>query len=202
MSLYCILNLNSPFIHVSWCYYYLQDNKNIWKLIIGKHNLTLPVSSYSRPEIMTKSQTYFFTHSVKTISVTLTAKGITSKQLLIGTIGDQVSLGLTCLLRLNANAAWLIMLTLCYVINRFWLLTSAFWILVGLQNQPQQNWKMELYLLQIHYLSIHRYVVLLVCCHWLLITWSLCFPVIVLCLTHNQIRGRRGTLRDPISSPF
>ncbi|KMT18010.1 hypothetical protein BVRB_2g032040 [Beta vulgaris subsp. vulgaris] len=66
------------------------DNKNIWKLIIGKHNLTLPVSSYSRPEIMTKSQTYFFTHSVKTISVTLTAKGITSKQLLIGTIGDQV----------------------------------------------------------------------------------------------------------------
>ncbi|XP_057522936.1 uncharacterized protein LOC130802853 [Amaranthus tricolor] len=66
------------------------DNKNVWKVIIGKHNLTSPVSSYSRPEIMTKSQSYFFTHSVKTISVTLTAKGITAKQLLIGTIGDQV----------------------------------------------------------------------------------------------------------------
>ncbi|KAL2940085.1 ER membrane protein complex subunit 1 [Bienertia sinuspersici] len=66
------------------------DNKNVWKLILGKHNLTSPISSYSRPEITTKSQSYFFTHSVKTISVTLTAKGITSKQLLIGTIGDQV----------------------------------------------------------------------------------------------------------------
>ncbi|XP_021745493.1 ER membrane protein complex subunit 1-like [Chenopodium quinoa] len=66
------------------------DIKNVWKLILGKHNLTSPVSSYSRPEIMTKSQTYFFTHSVKTVSVTLTAKGITAKQLLIGTVGDQV----------------------------------------------------------------------------------------------------------------
>ncbi|KAF5743272.1 exostosin family protein [Tripterygium wilfordii] len=35
-------------------------------------------------------ESYFFTHSVKEISVTSTAKGITSKQLLIGTIGDQV----------------------------------------------------------------------------------------------------------------
>uniref|UniRef100_A0A7N0V3D0 ER membrane protein complex subunit 1 n=1 Tax=Kalanchoe fedtschenkoi TaxID=63787 RepID=A0A7N0V3D0_KALFE len=66
------------------------DNKNVWKLVLGKHNLTSPVSSYSRPEIVTKSQSYFFTHSVKTIAVTSTAKGITSKQLLIGTIGDQI----------------------------------------------------------------------------------------------------------------
>ncbi|KAL5538788.1 hypothetical protein UlMin_043921 [Ulmus minor] len=65
-------------------------NKDVLKLVLGKHNLTAPVSSYSRPEIVTKSQSYFFTHSVKAISVTLTAKGITSKQLLIGTIGDQV----------------------------------------------------------------------------------------------------------------
>lgn len=67
-----------------------QDNKDVWKLVLGKHNLTSPISSYSRPEIVTKSQSYFFTHSVKEISVTSTAKGITSKQLLIGTIGDQV----------------------------------------------------------------------------------------------------------------
>ncbi|OMO61903.1 Quinonprotein alcohol dehydrogenase-like-superfamily [Corchorus capsularis] len=66
------------------------DNKDVLKLVLGKHNLTSPVSSYSRPEIITKSQSYFFPHSVKAIAVTSTAKGITSKQLLIGTIGDQV----------------------------------------------------------------------------------------------------------------
>lgn len=62
----------------------------MWKLVLGKHNLTSPVSSYSRPEVITKTQSYFFTHSVKAMAVTSTAKGITSKQLLIGTIGDQV----------------------------------------------------------------------------------------------------------------
>ncbi|GFS44909.1 catalytics [Actinidia rufa] len=66
------------------------DNKDIWKLVLGKHNLTSPISSYSRPEVITNMQSYFFTHTVKTIAVTSTAKGITSKQLLIGTIGDQV----------------------------------------------------------------------------------------------------------------
>ncbi|KAK9273669.1 hypothetical protein L1049_018479 [Liquidambar formosana] len=66
------------------------DNKDVWKLVLGKHNLTTPISSYSRPEVITKYQSYFFTHSVKAIAVTSTAKGITSKQLLIGTIGDQV----------------------------------------------------------------------------------------------------------------
>ncbi|XP_017983166.1 PREDICTED: ER membrane protein complex subunit 1 isoform X2 [Theobroma cacao] len=66
------------------------DDKDVWKLVLGKHNLTSPISSYSRPEVITKSQSYFFTHSLKSIAVTSTAKGITSKQLLIGTIGDQV----------------------------------------------------------------------------------------------------------------
>ncbi|KAG7601940.1 putative transcription factor WD40-like family [Arabidopsis thaliana] len=66
------------------------ENKNVWKLILGKHNLTAPITSYSRPEVFTKSQSYFFAQSVKTIAVTSTAKGITSKQLLIGTIGDQI----------------------------------------------------------------------------------------------------------------
>ncbi|GMH10806.1 hypothetical protein Nepgr_012647 [Nepenthes gracilis] len=66
------------------------DNKDIWKLIVGKHNLTSPICSYSRHEVSTKSQSYFFTHSVKAIAVTSTAKGITSKQVLIGTVGDQV----------------------------------------------------------------------------------------------------------------
>lgn len=77
------------------CYVYsknllLQDNKDIWKFVLGKHNLTVPISSYSQPEVVTKSQSYFFSHSVKEIAVTSTAMGITSKQLLIGTSGDQV----------------------------------------------------------------------------------------------------------------
>ncbi|KAG8084795.1 hypothetical protein GUJ93_ZPchr0010g8563 [Zizania palustris] len=66
------------------------DNKDVMKLILGKHNLSAPITSYTRPEVMVKSQSYFFTHSVKTMAVTQTAKGITSKQILIGTIGDQV----------------------------------------------------------------------------------------------------------------
>ncbi|XP_051131617.1 uncharacterized protein LOC127251789 [Andrographis paniculata] len=66
------------------------DNKDVLKLVLGTHNLTSPITSYSRPEVFTKSQSYFFSHSVKTMAVTLTAKGITSKQILLGTIGDQV----------------------------------------------------------------------------------------------------------------
>lgn len=92
----CVFTILIHLLMFLGCSCHLQDNKNVWKLILGKHNLTSPISSYSRPEIMTKSQSYFFTHSVKTISVTLTAKGITSKQLLIGTIGDQVRLDLIC----------------------------------------------------------------------------------------------------------
>ncbi|XP_062179551.1 uncharacterized protein LOC133884219 isoform X2 [Phragmites australis] len=66
------------------------DNKDVMKLILGKHNLSAPITSYACPEVAVKSQSYFFTHSVKAMGVTQTAKGITSKQLLIGTIGDQV----------------------------------------------------------------------------------------------------------------
>lgn len=66
------------------------DNKDVLKLVLGTHNLTSPVTAYSRPEVSTKSQSYFFSHSVKAMAVTSTAKGITSKQLLLGTIGDQV----------------------------------------------------------------------------------------------------------------
>ncbi|KAL0309632.1 UNVERIFIED_CONTAM: ER membrane protein complex subunit [Sesamum radiatum] len=66
------------------------DNKDVLKLVFGTHNLTSPITAYSRPEVFTKSQSYFFAHSVKTMAVTSTAKGITSKQVLLGTIGDQV----------------------------------------------------------------------------------------------------------------
>eukprot|EP01018_Ginkgo_biloba_P002301 Gb_00506 [translate_table: standard] len=66
------------------------DTKNIFELMLGRHNLTAPISSYSHVDVEVKSQSYFFSQSVKTIAVTSTAKGITSKQLLIGTICDQV----------------------------------------------------------------------------------------------------------------
>ncbi|XP_057779297.1 uncharacterized protein LOC130997883 [Salvia miltiorrhiza] len=66
------------------------ENKDVLKLVFGTHNLTSPITAYSRPEVSTKSQSYFFAHSLKTMAVTLTAKGITSKQVLLGTIGDQV----------------------------------------------------------------------------------------------------------------
>ena len=69
----------------------IQENKDVLKLVLGTHNLTSPITAYSRPEVSTKSQSYFFAHSLKTMAVTLTAKGITSKQVLLGTIGDQVS---------------------------------------------------------------------------------------------------------------
>ncbi|KAK1285042.1 hypothetical protein QJS10_CPB20g00657 [Acorus calamus] len=46
-------------------------NKNVWKLVLGKHNLTSPLKQCCEP-------------------VTSTTKGITTKQLLIGTIGSQV----------------------------------------------------------------------------------------------------------------
>lgn len=66
------------------------DNKDVLKLVLGKHNLTSAISSYTRTEVTTKQQSYFFANSVKAIATTSTAKGITSKQLLIGTVGDQV----------------------------------------------------------------------------------------------------------------
>ncbi|XP_073044347.1 uncharacterized protein [Primulina eburnea] len=66
------------------------DNQDVLKLVVGTHNLTSPITAYSRPEVITKSQSYFFAHSVTTMAVTSTAKGITSKQILLGTIGHQV----------------------------------------------------------------------------------------------------------------
>ncbi|KAI4380908.1 hypothetical protein MLD38_007043 [Melastoma candidum] len=90
---YHYFNLRSHRFEMSVIEIYDQsraDNKDVWKLVIGKHNLTSPVSSYSRPEVKAESQSYFFTHSAKAIAVTSTAKGITSRQLLIGTVGDQV----------------------------------------------------------------------------------------------------------------
>lgn len=66
------------------------NTKNVIDLMLGRHNLTAPVSSYSYVDVEVKLQSYFFSQSVKTVAVTSTAKGITPKQVLIGTISDQV----------------------------------------------------------------------------------------------------------------
>lgn len=132
-----------------------QDNKDILKLIIGKHNLTSPISSYSRPEVTTKSQSYFFTHSVKGMAVTLTAKGITSKQVLLGTVGDQVSRELQ--LYIYCGTLLGICIDSYLISNRFWHLINGIWILVVLSTQHKLRRKKESFLLQIPCLSFLRY---------------------------------------------
>ncbi|KAJ7555394.1 hypothetical protein O6H91_05G035400 [Diphasiastrum complanatum] len=66
------------------------ETKGVLQYIIGRHNASAPFSSYTYPNIDVKSQSYFFTSSVKKMAVTMTARGITSRQLLIGTNCDQV----------------------------------------------------------------------------------------------------------------
>lgn len=66
------------------------DNKNVLQVMLGRHNASAPVSSYSHVDLEVKTQSYFFPHSVKALTVTATARGITGKQLLVGTVGDQV----------------------------------------------------------------------------------------------------------------
>lgn len=83
-----------------------------------------------------------------------------------------IRLGWTAGFRLLFQLLWLIMLTLRYINCRFWLLTSAFLTLGGLQPQLQLNWKMELYLLRIRYLSIHRCVVGNWFCDYLVFLYS------------------------------
>eukprot|EP00850_Spirogloea_muscicola_P006456 SM000030S11465 [mRNA] locus=s30:825005:831618:+ [translate_table: standard] len=47
-------------------------------------------SSYRRPSLKVAGQSYFFPHSIKSMAVTATSSGITTKNILVGTIRDQV----------------------------------------------------------------------------------------------------------------
>ncbi|KAG6553490.1 hypothetical protein Mapa_004402 [Marchantia paleacea] len=67
-----------------------MGDKGVVQLMLGRHNASSPVSSYSIPSIEVKTQTYFFTFSVKAMTVTSTARGITGKHILVGTVNDQV----------------------------------------------------------------------------------------------------------------
>ncbi|CAM6050215.1 unnamed protein product [Sphagnum compactum] len=65
-------------------------DKGVMQLMLGRHNASAPLSSYSSSNVEVKGQSYFFTYTVKALTVTTTARGITSKQLLLGTVTDQV----------------------------------------------------------------------------------------------------------------
>lgn len=65
-------------------------NKGVLQLMLGQHNCSVPISSYAPVNLEVKAQNYFFTYTVKAMTVTTTAKGITARQLLLGTVNDQV----------------------------------------------------------------------------------------------------------------
>lgn len=73
----------------------VQPDKGVIQLMLGQHNSSVPISSYSPVNLEVKAQSYFFTFTVKTMTVTATAKGITTRQLLLGTVNDQVCRALT-----------------------------------------------------------------------------------------------------------
>ncbi|KAH7293959.1 hypothetical protein KP509_28G050000 [Ceratopteris richardii] len=66
------------------------DNKNMLQFMLGKDNATATLSSYSHVDLDVKTQSYFFSHSIKALTVTSTARGITGKQILVGSVGDQI----------------------------------------------------------------------------------------------------------------
>ncbi|KAG0624001.1 hypothetical protein M758_3G216900 [Ceratodon purpureus] len=65
-------------------------DKGVVQLMLGQHNSSVPISSYSPINLEVKGQSYYFTFTLKSMAVTSTAKGITAKQLLLGTVTDQV----------------------------------------------------------------------------------------------------------------
>lgn len=82
--------LQLHFVHFVCVTFLLQADKGVMQLVLGRHNGSAPVSSYSSSNLEVKGQSYFFSFTVKSMTVTTTAKGITTKQLLIGTVTDQV----------------------------------------------------------------------------------------------------------------
>ena len=57
---------------------------------LGGGNLTGALSAWSPPPLRVEGQTYFLTPSLTAMTVTATAEGITNKQILVGTLGNQV----------------------------------------------------------------------------------------------------------------
>ena len=60
------------------------------QVMLGRHNGSAPLSSYSHLDLEVKTISSFFPHSLKALTVTETARGITGRQLLVGMVTDQV----------------------------------------------------------------------------------------------------------------
>jgi hypothetical protein len=87
----CAVNCKkSPWWNIEQCCVCIQGDKGVMQLMLGRHNASALLSSYSSSNVEVKGQSYFFTYTVKALTVTTTARGITSKQLLLGTVTDQV----------------------------------------------------------------------------------------------------------------
>ncbi|KAK4783048.1 hypothetical protein SAY86_007422 [Trapa natans] len=86
LSLYLLLFLSTAQLGVSL----YEDQVGLLVSVFIHGSQDAPGIGLFSAEVVAKSQSYFFTHSVKAITVTVTAKSITWKQLLIGTISDQV----------------------------------------------------------------------------------------------------------------
>lgn len=61
-----------------------------YALGLGGGNFTAPLSSWALPPLNFQTQSYFFSNSLKALTVTSTSSGITNRQLLLGTLSDQV----------------------------------------------------------------------------------------------------------------
>lgn len=74
-------------------------------------NRKSPVSSLAPPAVRVMGQSYFFSMGVKTMAVTSTQRGITSKNVLLGTSTDQVR-GCVCVCVCGGEAAAMDLLSL------------------------------------------------------------------------------------------
>lgn len=127
----------------------MQDNKNVLQVMLGRHNATAPMSSYSRVKLDVKTQSYFFVHSVKALTVTTTARGITGKQILVGSVSDQVCNPLLPVSPLFVTDRGLRLFGQCFTILghcRFLLLINASLTPVEALILHQPREKMALYL--------------------------------------------------------
>ncbi|XP_024544147.1 ER membrane protein complex subunit 1 [Selaginella moellendorffii] len=89
---YCYFNVRNHRHEMSVLEVYDKsaDGKDVLQLMLGRYNASVPFSSFSPRNLEVKGQSYFFPSTVRTMSVTFTARGITGKQILVGTIGNQV----------------------------------------------------------------------------------------------------------------
>jgi hypothetical protein len=63
---------------------------SIASILLGRTKHSAALSSYSSPPLEVLSQSFYLQHSLTGMTVSQTKQGITTKQLLVNTISDQV----------------------------------------------------------------------------------------------------------------